>query len=152
MKKFLFIAALALMAATIAAPSYGQTSVPEAPDIGMEILCTPAAQMESMHSPVMTEYRITACYFNNQDILDTIGTVLYTWGPVVRIPMLKPEDAPMPLPLYGMRLWRPPVMNESAKNHYSTAAMGMSLPHNIRNAVFLSESRQASGNPVILEL
>ena len=149
MKKFLFIAALALMAATIAAPSYGQTSVPEAPDIGMEILCTPAAQMESMHSPVMTEYRITACYFNNQDILDTIGTVLYTWGPVVRIPMLKPEDAPMPLPLYGIRLWRPPVMNESAKNPYLSASMRMTLTHNIRSAVFLPESRPPCDNPAI---
>lgn len=149
MKKFLFIAALALMAATIAAPSYGQTSVPEAPDIGMEILCTPAAQMEIMCSPVMVEYHtLTPCSFFNQDILYTAGNALCTWSPVVRIPMLKPEDAPMPLPLYGMRLSRPPVMNESAKNN-NTAAMGMLLPYNIRNAVFLSESRPASDNTAI---
>lgn len=149
MKKFLFIAALALMAATIAAPSYGQTSVPEAPNIGMEILCTPVAQMESMYSPVMTEYRFASFISIDQDILTPAETVVYACGPVVRMPMLKPEDSSMPLPLYGMRLWRPPVMNESAKNHYSTAAMGMSLPHNIRNAVFLSESRPASDNTAI---
>lgn len=149
MKKFLFIAALALMAATIAAPSYGQTSVPEAPDIGMEILCTPVAQMDSMHSPVMTEYRFAPCGSISQDILDTAGTALCIWNPVVRMPMLKPEDAPMPLPLYGIRLWRPPVMNEYAKRPNITAAMEMSLTHNIRNAVFMTESRASSDNTAI---
>lgn len=149
MKKFLFIAALALMTATIAAPSYGQTYVPEAPDIGMEILCTPVAQMESMCSPVMTEYRFAPCESISQDILDTAGTALCIWNPVVRMPMLKSENAPRPLPLYGMRLWRPPVMSESARNHKLTAAKGMTLPHNIRNAVFLSESRPASDNAAI---
>lgn len=141
MKKFLLIAALALMAVIWTVPSYGQTSVPEAPDIGVEILCTPAVQMEYVLAP--------ACGTLSQDILGTTGTVLYTLGPVVRMPMLKPEDAPMPLPLFGIRLWRPPVNNESVWNPQFTAATSTARPHNIRNAVFLSESRQATDNPAL---
>lgn len=149
MKKFLYLAAFALIAATVAAPSYGQTSVPDAPDIGVEVLCTPTAQMEIMCSPVMVEYHtLTSCSSANQDIPNTAGNALCTWSPIVRMPMLNPEDAPMPLPLYGMRLWRPLVMNESAKNN-NTAAMGMLLPYNIRNALFLSASRPASDNTAI---
>lgn len=107
MKRFLLIAALALMVAAAAAPSYGQTSVPETPDIGVMIPSAPAAQLDAVCCTV------TPCNFLNQDILSPAGTGLNTWDPFVRIPMLKPEDAPKILPLYGVRLWRPPVLNES---------------------------------------
>lgn len=149
MKKFILLTALALMAATFAAPSYGQASVPETTAVGAKILDAPAVQMEEMYSPVQVEYSISPCSFFLQENPGTVVTTPSSGACAVRMPMLKPEDAPAYQPLYGIRLWRPSVMNVSACNPYFTAVMGMKLPRNIRNAVFLQESRRASDVPEI---
>lgn len=150
MKRFLLIAALALMAAAAAAPSYGQTSVPDTPDIGVMIPSAPAAQLDVVYCTVMADYHITPCSSINQDILSPAGTWLNTWNPVVRIPMLKPEDAPKLPPLYGVRLWRSPVLNESVSDTPLTSLKRMSPYCVIRQRrPSFTGNRQVSDSPVL---
>ena len=147
MKKFLLIAALALMGVANVAQSHGRIPVHDAPDIGMEVLCTPTVQMNAAYSP-MTESCVTSCGFFSRDILDIVGTISYEQESAVRIPMLKPEDVQMPRLLCKLRLWHPPVEQACWDNHL-TAAMKNPLQYTIRSVTSVPENIRASGNPEI---
>lgn len=145
MKHIISIAVIALLAASMAAPSYGQASAPEHPGI---IAGAPSLQLEIMPAPAYVDFhRFQSADTIVFDALNVEAPVLLADLSVERMPMLKPEDAPKPLPLYGVRLWRPPVESGAAKLHYLTDATGKAAPHYIRNAILCPGDRQLPDNP-----
>lgn len=145
MKKFITIAAIVLLAASMAAPSYGQTSAHEHPGI---IAGAPPLQLEIMPVPAAADcFRFQPAGTVGHDALNSEAPVQLAELSVERMPMLRPEDTPKPLPLYGVRLWRPPVESGAAKLHYLTDATGKAAPHYIRNAILCPGDRQLPDNP-----
>lgn len=145
MKHIISIAVIALLAASMAAPSYAQASAHEHPGI---IAGATTLQLEIMPVPAAADcFSFQPAGTVGHDALNTEAPFLLAELSVERMPMLRPEDAPKPLPLYGVRLWRPPVESGAAKVHFSTDATGNAAPHYIRNAILCPGDRQLPDNP-----